>query len=72
MAGIAVAYLLLHAAAPLVAGSMPFTADLNLNLRVVGFAAAVVMKVLILTGLLPALQTSFGKLSSSLNQAARG
>jgi len=72
MAGIAVAYLLLHAAAPLVAGSMPFTADLNLNLRVVGFAAAVVMTVLILTGLLPALQTSFGKLSSSLNQAARG
>jgi predicted permease len=72
MAGIAVAYLLLHAAAPLVAASLPFTADLNLDLRVLGFAALAVMAVLILTGLLPSLQTSFGKLSSSLNQAARG
>ena len=72
MAGIAVAYLLLQAAAPLVAASLPFTADLSLDLRVLGFAAAAVMAVLILTGLLPSLQTSFGKLSSSLNQAARG
>jgi putative ABC transport system permease protein len=72
MAGIAVAYLLLHAAAPLVTASLPFTADLSLDLRVLGFAAAAVMAVLILTGLLPSLQTSFGKLSSSLNQAARG
>jgi predicted permease len=72
IAGIAVAYLLLHAAAPLVGGSLPFTADLSLNLRVLGFAAAAVMAVLILTGLLPSLQISFGKLSSSLNQAARG
>ena len=67
-----VAYLLLHAAAPLVAASLPFTADLSLDLRVLGFAAAAVMAVLILTGLLPSLQTSFGKLSNSLNQAARG
>ena len=72
MAGIAVAALLLHAAASLVAASLPFTADLSLDLRVLGFAAAAAMAVLILTGLLPSLQTSFGKLSSSLNQAARG
>lgn len=72
IAGIALAYLLLRAAAPLVAGSLPFTADLSLNLRVLGFAAAAVMAVLVLTGLLPALQTSFGRLSGSLNQAARG
>ena len=72
MAGIAVAYLLLHAATPLVAASLPFTADLSLDLRVLGFAAAAAMAVLILTGLLPSLQTSFGKLSNSLNQAARG
>ncbi len=76
MAGIAVAWLLLHAAAPLVAESLPFTADLSagssMDLRVLGFAAAAVMAVLLLTGLLPSLQTSFGKLSSSLNQAARG
>jgi putative ABC transport system permease protein len=71
MAGITVAYLLLHAAAPL-AASLPFTADLSLDLRVLGFAAAAVMAVLILTGLLPSLQTSFGKLSSALSQTARG
>ncbi len=72
MAGIGMAYLLLHAAAPLVAASLPFTADLSVDLRVLGFAAAAVMAVLILTGLLPSLQTSFGKLSGSLNEAARG
>jgi putative ABC transport system permease protein len=72
VAGVAVAYLLLHAAAPLVMVLLPFTADLSLDLRILGFAAAAVMAVLILTGLLPSLQTSFGKLSSSLNQAARG
>jgi putative ABC transport system permease protein len=71
-AGIALAAFLLRAAAPLVASSLPFTADLSLNLRVLGFAAAAAMSVLILTGLLPSLQTSFGKLSSSLNQGARG
>jgi putative ABC transport system permease protein len=72
MAGIVVAYLLIHAAGPLVAARLPFTADLSLDLRVLGFAAAAVMAVLILTGLLPSLQTSFGRLSSSLNEAARG
>ena len=72
VAGVATAALLLHAAAPLLAPSLPFTADLHLDLRVLGFAAAAAMAVLILTGLLPSLRTSFSKLSSSLNQAARG
>jgi len=72
MAGIAVAYLLLHSAAALVGKLLPFMADLSLDLRVLGFAAAAVMALLILTGLLPSLQTSFGKLSSSLNEAACG
>jgi putative ABC transport system permease protein len=71
-AGVGVAYLLLHAAAPLVAATLPFTADLSVDLRVLGFAAAAVMAVLVLTGLVPSLQTSFGKLSSSLNESARG
>ena len=43
-----------------------------MDLRVLGFAAAAVMAVLILTGLLPSLQTSFGRLSDAMNQAARG
>jgi predicted permease len=71
-AGVAVACLLLEAAAPLVAASLPFTADLSLGLRVLGFAAAAVMLVLILAGLLPSLQTSFSRLSGLLNQAGRG
>jgi len=72
LAGIALAYLLLHLAAPLVETSLPFTADLSLDSRVLGFAAAAVMAVLMLTGLLPSWQISFGKLSGSLNLAARG
>jgi putative ABC transport system permease protein len=71
-AGLAVACLLLEAAAPLVFRSLPFTADLSMDLRVFGFAAAAVMVVLILAGLLPSLQTSFSKLSGLLNQAGRG
>jgi putative ABC transport system permease protein len=71
MAGVLVAYLLLHAITPLIAASLPFTADPRLDLRIFGFAAAAAMAVLILAGLLPSLKTS-SKLSSSLNFAARG
>jgi predicted permease len=70
--GVALGALLLRAAAPLVAASLPFTADLSMDLRVLGFAAAAVMAVLILAGLLPSLRTSFGNLSNALNQSARG
>jgi putative ABC transport system permease protein len=72
MAGIAAACVLLRAAVPLVATSLPFTADLSLDARVLGFAAAAVAAVVILTGLLPSLQISFSRLSGSLNQAPRG
>jgi putative ABC transport system permease protein len=72
MAGIAVAYLLLHVITPVIAASLPFTTDLRLDLRVLGFAAAAAMAVLILAGLLPSLKTSYGGLSNSLNLAARG
>jgi predicted permease len=71
-AGVALGASLLHAVAPLVAATLPFTADLSMNLRVLGFAAGAVMAVLIMTGLLPSLRTSFGSLSNALNQAARG
>jgi putative ABC transport system permease protein len=70
--GLAVASLLLSAAAPLLSKSLPFTADLSMDLRVFGFAAAAVMLVLTVTGLLPSLKTSFGRLSGLLNQAGRG
>lgn len=72
VAGVALGALMLRAAVPLVAASLPFTADLSMDLRVLGFAAAAVMAVLILTGLLPSLQTSFGRLSDAMNQGARG
>jgi predicted permease len=71
-AGVAVASLLLSAATPLLSASLPFTAGLSLDLRVLGFAAAALVVVLIVTGLLPSLQTSFSKLSELLNQAGRG
>jgi putative ABC transport system permease protein len=72
IAGIVVALLLLRAADPLLAGSLPFTADLSIDARLLGFAAAVLAATSILTGLLPSLQTSFTRLSGSLNQAQRG
>jgi predicted permease len=72
VAGVVVAYLLLHAIAPLIAASLPFTADLRLNLHVLGFAAAAAMAVLILACLVPSLRTSYNKLSNSLNLASRG
>ena len=72
LAGIVVAYFLLHAVAPLVAASLPFTADVRLDLRVLGFAAGAAVAVLLLAGLLPSLQTPFGKLAGSLNQSGRG
>ena len=71
-AGVAVAYLLLDAAAPLAVRSLPFTADLRLDLRVLGFAAAASMVVLILAGLLPSVRISYSKLSTAMNQAGRG
>ncbi len=69
-AGIGVAGLLVRAAKPLLADSLPFTADVSLDLRVLGFAAA--LGVALLGGTLPALQTSIGNLTASLNQSARG
>jgi putative ABC transport system permease protein len=71
-AGVMLGALLLGVAVPLLGTSLPFTADLSMDLRVLWFAAAAVMAVLILAGLLPALQTSFGTLSNALNQSPRG
>ncbi len=71
-AGVAVAYLLIRFATPLLWQSLPFTADVTMNLHVLGFAAAVVLGVALLTGALPAFQSSFGDLADSLKQSARG
>ncbi|MEP6916436.1 MAG: ADOP family duplicated permease, partial [Acidobacteriota bacterium] len=72
LAGVGLAYLLIQAAVPLLAQSLPPTADVGLDLRVLGFAMAVAVAVSLVVGLLPSLQTSSGRLSQVLNQAARG
>ena len=71
-AGIAVAYVFIRAAVPLLAASLPPTADVALDLRVLAFAAAAAMTVSVLVGLLPSLQISLGKLTQTLNQSGRG
>jgi predicted permease len=71
-AGIALAALLIRAATPLLAGSIPFTAAVTLDFRVLAFAGAVALGVALLAGTLPAMQTAFGNLAESLNRSARG
>jgi putative ABC transport system permease protein len=68
-AGVGIAYLLIHLATPLLSQSLPFTADVALNPRVLAFAAAVVLGVVLLAGALPALEASFGNLAESLKQS---
>lgn len=72
VAGVALGAMLLRVVSPLLATSLPFTADLSMDWRVLGFVAVAVMAVLILAGLLPSLQISFGTLANALNQAPRG
>ena len=72
VAGVGLAYLLIEAAVPLLTPSLPPTAAVGLDLRVLGFAAAVAVGVSLVVGLLPSLQTSSGRLSQALNRAARG
>lgn len=71
-AGVAVAGLLVRVATPMLADSLPFTANVSLDLRVLSFAGAVALGVGLLAGTLPALQTSFGNLAESLKRSARG
>ena len=71
-AGVATAWLLIRLSTPLLSQSLPFTADVSLNLHVLAFAAAVVLGVVLLAGVLPAVQASFGNLTESLKQSARG
>jgi putative ABC transport system permease protein len=71
VAGVALAQLLLRAALPLFGDSLPFTAELGLDPRVLAFAAAAVLGMTLVIGLVPALRVSNG-ISASLNHASRG
>ena len=70
--GIGVAYGLVRGATLLLSESLPFTAEVTLDLRVFTFAGVVAIAVSLLVGLLPATQTAFGRLAESMNQGARG
>ena len=72
LAGVGLAYLLIQAAVPLMGPSLPSTAAVTLDPRVLGFAAAAAVGVSLLVGLLPSLQLSSGRLSHALNLSARG
>jgi predicted permease len=72
VAGVALAYVLMQAAVPLLARSLPSTASVTLDLRVLAFAAGTAVGVSLLVGLLPSLQLSSGRLSHVLNLASRG
>jgi putative ABC transport system permease protein len=72
MVGVGLAYLLIEAALPLMGRSLPATASVALDLRVLGFAAAATVGVSLLVGLLPSLQLSSGRLAQGLNLATRG
>jgi predicted permease len=72
VAGVGVAYLLIRLATPLLSESLPFTADVGLNLEVLAFAAVLVLGVALGAGLFPALQASAGNLSEILKQSTRG
>jgi predicted permease len=71
-AGVAVADALIRAAKPILSRSLPFTADIHIDLRMLAFAAAVSLAVALIAGAFPAFQTSFANLAESLNRAARG
>jgi putative ABC transport system permease protein len=72
LAGVGLAYLLINSAVPLMSLSLPSTAAIALDWRVLGFAAFTAAGVALLVGLLPALQLSSGRLSQVMNLATRG
>jgi predicted permease len=71
LVGIGLAYAILEAGVPLV-GSLPSTASVELDPRVIAFAGIATIGVSLLVGLLPALQISSGRVSHALNLIARG
>ncbi|QOY90663.1 ABC transporter permease [Paludibaculum fermentans] len=71
-AGVVLAWTLIRVATPALKEALPFTAEVTLDPRVLGFAGLVALAVALLTGTFPALQTSFGSLAQTLNRAARG
>ena len=72
VAGVALAAFLIRAARPLLAESLPFTADVKLDLSVLAFAAVVALGVALLAGTFPALRATFSDVAESPNRSVRG
>jgi predicted permease len=73
LAGVGLAYLMIETAVPLFGAAIPATASIALDLRVLGFSAAVAIGISFVVGLLPALQMSSatgGLLSASVRGAS--
>jgi putative ABC transport system permease protein len=70
-AGVGLAYLLIELSVPLLANTIPSTATVGLDVRVLGFSALAAVCVSLLIGVLPALQLS-GRLAPALSLATRG
>jgi putative ABC transport system permease protein len=71
IAGIGLAYLMIDGAVPLFGPAIPATASVSLDLRVLGFSAAVAIGISLVVGLLPALQIS-ARAGGMLTASARG
>jgi putative ABC transport system permease protein len=72
IAGIGLAYLMIKAAVPVFGSSIPATASVSLDLRVLGFSAAVAIGISLVVGLLPAVQISSRARGGLLTGSARG
>ena len=71
-AGVGVAALLIRVGVPLLRASLPFTAEIGLDLRVLGFAALAALVVALLIGVLPSFHATSRSLAPALNQGFRG
>jgi putative ABC transport system permease protein len=72
IAGVALAAIMIRAAIPLLPGTIPFTATVELNLRVLAFASGIALVVSAVVGLLPALRLSSASAAHALNTSSRG
>jgi putative ABC transport system permease protein len=71
-AGVGLAYVLIQGSQALFADSLPSTAAVTVDLRVLGFTALTTVLVSLLVGLLPALQLSSSRAATTFGFAPRG
>jgi len=72
LAGAAIAFGLIRAAVHLFGDSLPFTAGVEIDWRVLAFTAFITLAVTLASGLLPSLQVARNGIAPAMNQGARG